>query len=39
MRRLLAAVLVCACALCAEVQTPKKRMARQPIEKTVAAPY
>lgn len=39
MRRLLVAVLVCSCALCAEVQTPKKRKARQPIEKTVAAPY
>lgn len=36
---MLVAVLACSCALCAQAQTPKKRKARQPIEKTVAAPY
>jgi len=36
---LLVAVLVCACGLSVQAQTPKKRKGRQPIEKTVAAPY
>ncbi|MGO9240490.1 MAG: hypothetical protein ACLQBJ_06730 [Bryobacteraceae bacterium] len=39
MRRLLVLGLACACALCAQAQTPKRRKGRQPIEKTVAAPY
>ena len=39
MRRLLVLTLVCSCAFCIEQQPSKKHKARQPIEKSFAAPY